>query len=137
MKLRKSKNKKLIKKAQNFMPYDYGYLMSLEKQALVRMYHYFRVSKIAVGNDIVARDIMICLKLLDIIDGTDSAYHCHTGDHVGFVDKYINTRNWQRFYPSKCNLDFSKPIMKDDLREEKAWNLYNKMRYYKMKEWWD
>ena len=50
MKLRKNKNKKLIKEAMKFYPFDYGFVLSLEKQALIRMYEYFKVSRIAEGN---------------------------------------------------------------------------------------
>ena len=45
MKLRKNKN--LIKEAMKFYPFDYGFVLSLEKQALIRMYEYFKVSRIA------------------------------------------------------------------------------------------
>lgn len=116
------------------MPHDYGFLLSIEKQALIRMRDYFEVSKIAVGNEFVARDIAICLKLLDIIDGTDSAFCPNQSE--GFVNKYINVRNWKRFLAGG-GIDFDKPILKDSLREEKAWRLYNKIKLYKMRKWWD
>ena len=98
------------------------------------MRDYFEVSKIAVRNEFVARDIAICLKLLDIIDGTDSAFCPNQSE--GFVNIYINVRNWKRFLAGG-GIDFDKPILKDSLREEKAWRLYNKIKLYKMRGWWD
>lgn len=102
------------------------------------MRDYFKVSKIAVGNEFVARDIAICLKLLDIIDGTDSAFCPNQSE--GFVSKYINVRNWKRFFTEggiEGGIGFDKPILKDSLREEKAWHLYNKIKLYNMRGWWD
>ena len=96
------------------MPHDYGFLLSIEKQALIRMRDYFEVSK--------------------IIDGTDSAFCPNQSE--GFVNKYINVRNWKRFLAGG-GIDFDKPILKDSLREEKAWRLYNKIKLYKMRGWWD
>lgn len=41
MKLKNSENKKLIKLAQKFKPFDYSYLLMIEKQALIQMQSYF------------------------------------------------------------------------------------------------
>ena len=102
------------------------------------MANYFETSGIAYGNDKVFADIMLALKLLDIIIEEDSAYHLganYKGD--GWVDRYINTKNWKRFMPKADNFDFSKPILQDHLRCEKAWYIYNKLKYYRMRAWWD
>lgn len=69
MKLRK--NKRLIKEAMN--PFDYGFVLSLEKQALIRMYEYFKVSRIAEGNEVVEKNLKLALGLLDIVLEID---HC-------------------------------------------------------------
>lgn len=83
MKLRK--NKRLIKEAMKFYPFDYGF--SLEKQALIRMYEYFKVSRIAEGNEVVEKNL--ALELLDIVLEIDSAYHCDfRPGSEGFVDKH-------------------------------------------------
>lgn len=47
--------------------WDYGYLLSLEKNKMQRMAAYFAKSKIAVGDENVARDLTLCIKLIDII----------------------------------------------------------------------
>ncbi len=134
MKLRKNENKKLIKEAMKFCPFDYGFVLSLEKQALIRMYEYFKVSRIAEGNEVIEKDLKLALKLLDIILEIDSSYH-HDLNTDGYIDRYINIRNWRRFLPKSTNLNL--PIIKDYLRIEKAWYLYNKLRFERMRTWWD
>lgn len=138
MKLRKNKNKRLVKEAIKFRPYDYGFVLSLEKQALIRMYEYFKVSRIAEGNEVTEKDLKLALKLLDIVLDIDSAYHCDLRpESEGFVDKYINIKNWKRFWPKAANLDLNEPIFQDCLRKEKAWYLYSKLRFERMRTWWD
>ena len=132
MKLRKNKNKRLIKEAMKFYPFDYGFVLSLEKQALIRMYEYFKVSRIAEGNEVVEKNLKLALKLLDIVLEIDSSYNSE-----GLVDRHINIKNFKRFWPEAANLDLSKPILQDNLRIEKAWYLYNKLRFERMRTWWD
>ena len=136
MKLRKNKNKKLIKEAMKFYPFDYGFVLSLEKQALIRMYEYFKVSRITEGNEVVKKNLKLALKLLDIVLEIDSAYK-YDFMFEGFVDRYINIKNWKRFCPKDTSLDWNTPILKDYLRREKAWYLYNKLRFERMRTWWD
>ncbi len=132
MKLRKNKNKKLIKAAMNFEPFDYGFTLDLEKEALARMYEYFKVSRIAEGNEAVERDLKLTLELLEIIFETDNVLY---KDSTWHITKYVNTRNWKRFLPDMHDLHH--PIEQSDLRREKAWHLYNKLRYERMRTWWD
>lgn len=132
MKLRKNKNKRLIKEAMKFYPFDYGFVLSLEKQALIRMYEYFKVSRIAEGNEVIEKNLKLALRLLDIVLEIDSSYNSE-----GFVDRHINIKNWKRFWPKAADLDLSKPILQDYLRREKAWYLYNKLRFECMRNWWD
>lgn len=136
MKLRKSKNKRLIKEAMEFCPFDYGFILSLEKQALSRMYEYFKVSRIAEGNEVIEKELKLALKLLDIVLEIDSAYHFDFRSRSdGFVDRHINTKNWKRFCSKDLNWDL--PIFKNCLRIEKSWYLYNKLRFERMRTWWD
>ena len=136
MKLRKNKNKRLIKEAMRFYPFDYGFVLSLEKQALIKMYEYFKVSRIAEGNEVIEKNLKLALGLLDIVLEIDSAYNYDSRSR-GFVDRYINIKNWKRFYPKDVNYDWDSPIFKDYLRREKAWYLYNKLRFECMRNWWD
>lgn len=115
-----------------FYPFDYGFVLSLEKQALIRMYEYFKVSRIAEGNEVVEKNLKLALKLLDIVLEIDSSYNSER-----FVDRHINIKNCKRFWPKAADLDLSKPILQDHLRIEKAWYLYNKLRFERMRTWCD
>lgn len=139
MKVRKSKNsvnRKLINSAIKFQPFDYGYLLNLEKEALSRMYEYFKVSRIAVGNEIVERDIKLALKLLDIILEIDTAI-AYYEDDTQYMIKYVNIRNSHRFHNKSDSINYTIPYLKNYLRIEKAWYLYHKLRYNRMKTWYD
>lgn len=134
MKLRKNKNKRLIKEAMKFYPFDYSFVLSLEKQALIRMYEYFKVSRIAEGNEVVEKDLKLALKLLDIVLEIDSVYNSRS---KGFVYRHINIKNWKRFCPKAVHINLDSLIFKDYLRREKAWYLYNKLRFERMRTWYD
>lgn len=131
MKIGKCKNKKLIKAALNFKPYDYAFLLEIEKEALIKMANYFETSNIAVGDEIVYRDLKLAIKLLDIILENDSAYNYSDKS----MRKYVNIKNVKRFF--SVSGDFESAIMKDVLRCEKAWYLYSKLREYKTRTWWN
>ena len=71
----KKKNKtikayeKILREDQDW---EFNYLLSLEKKKLERMYNYFSNSKIA-GTDIKsAKEIALCLRLLDILQERDA-----------------------------------------------------------------
>lgn len=134
MKLRKNKNKRLIKEAMKFYPFDYSFVLSLEKQALIRMYEYFKVSRIAEGNEVVEKDLKLALKLLDIVLEIDSVYNSRA---EGFIYRHINIKNWKRFCPKAVRINLDSLIFKDYLRREKAWYLYNKFRFERMRTWYD
>lgn len=135
MKLRNSKNKKLIKLASRFMPFDYAYALYLEKQALTQMADYLDNSDIAYGNKENAADIRLALKLLAI--ATDDVYQFQNYNSDGSMTVYVNTKNWNRFLPKAIGYNWDKPILQNALRCEKAWYLYNKIRLERMKAWWD
>ena len=57
--------------------------------------------------------------------------------------KKVNLKNAERFLSKeridRCSDDHPrmKVYLKDDLRIEKAWNLYCKIREYNMRSWWN
>ena len=52
MKLRKNKNKKLIKSAMKFQPWDFGFNLEIEREMLNRMYEFYSSDKpVAVGSE--------------------------------------------------------------------------------------
>lgn len=132
--------------------WDYGYLLVLEQRKLKEMATYFKKSKRLVGWEFQVRDCELCVKLLDIIMEKDSYYkswlHQAYGD-LNFKDKqvkfpvYVNVKNADRFWKgfSEKLEDFSQKqileAMKSHLRSEKAFQLYHKIRMYRMHNWWD
>lgn len=137
MKLRKNKNKKLIKLAMKFQPWDFGFNLEAEREMLSKMYKFYSSYKpVAEGSERVAREVSIAIKLLDIVLENDHAVSISgtNGDYAYNLTKYVNIRNAKRFGRIP-NLE--KNMMKDHLRQIKAWYLYNKLRLYRMQTWWD
>lgn len=113
--------------------WDYGYLIDIEKHQLKQMLKYFIKSDLVENNDIIVRDIKICLSLIDIIK--------NEAEDIS----YVNIKNYKRFIPS-LNNDMLDPLIRDVdtvkmvsrwIAQEKAFHLYNKIRAYRMQTWWD
>jgi hypothetical protein len=127
-------------------PWDYAYLLQIEKRKLQEMIKYISKTKRHLGWEFQVRDMQICVKLIDIILANDVHYKSwmnatYGGDytHVKFP-VHINTRNYKRFYPTYEGFDENSEIywtLVADYRVAKAMYLYNKIRAYKMFEWWD
>ena len=133
-------------------PWDYGYLLEIEQRKLKEMAAYFKKSQLTVGWKFQVRDCELCVKLLDIIMEKDPYYKSWLRQAYGgpaFEDTdvkfpvYVNTRNSDRFWKgfnSKLETYSKKKIletMKSHLRSEKAFQLYHKIRMYRMHNWWD
>lgn len=150
MKKRKNKNKKLLKLVSKFQPWDWSFMIAIEKQMLKQMQEYHEHAEIIVDSPKIARQIKWALKLLDIADETISAWHC-SGDlyvdnngcvgrnpnYKTWIDTYVNTKNWKRFWPLSKSPNFEIPHNQDHLRQQKAWYIYNKIRFYYLQTWWD
>lgn len=137
MKLRKNKNKKLIKSAMKFQPWDFGFNLEIEREMLNRMYEFYSSDKpVAVESERVAREVKLAIKLLGIIMEEDSAVSWGGlgNPNKWTLVKYVNIKNASRFgtFP-----ELEEPIMRAYLRQAKAWYLYNKLRLYRMHTWWD
>ena len=135
--------------------YDYGYLLELEREKLKDMYEYFSNANIIENEWIRARDCKLAIALLNIILEDDSSYDVYFADGAKIgegryvIRKYVNDSNIDRFmHPNICkkyriestkkNKDNKIPIIvRDELRVEKAWNLYCKLREYSLRSWWD
>lgn len=133
MKLRNNKYKNIIRAANKFKPFDFGFLLEIEEQALIYMRDYFRTSKIAVGNERNAELISLAIKLLRIATEQDSSLNISGLNEYEYL-KYVNIKNAKRY-----NQFFTSwgPFELESLREEKAWRLYHRIRNQYMKEWWD
>ncbi|MGM9533559.1 hypothetical protein [Intestinibacter sp.] len=133
--MKRDRNKlKLIKRVKQFYPFDYGYLLDIEIEALKQMAEYQESKGICVNSKRYAEQMRIAIKILKIaLDGNiqhDKEYK------QWWMPVYVNIRNYRRFFPKDIpNID--KPIVKCGVREEKAWHLYCKIREYFMRTWWD
>lgn len=130
-------------------PWDWEYLLQIEKRKLKEMAEYFKRYQLTVGWEFQVRDCELCVKLIDIICEKDPYYrmwieNCYgetafkNGTFRNFpVTKHINLNNIQRFLPHRI----IRPEMLDDikleLRQRKALYLYHKIRTYRMFTWWD
>lgn len=111
--------KRLLAKDQDW---DYAYLIALEKKKLQRMYDYFKRESCLERKDFVARDLAICIRLIDIFMEDDAVHN--TWLHQSYSEKmkfrkledgnyklddtdrkpiadypvYVNVRNERRFF---------------------------------------
>lgn len=139
---------RFIKLAWKDQEWDYEYMLRVEKAKLEDMARYYEKHNITEHDWATARDIRICSRLIDIINGNDISYALIRKEKGQWDNcktiklKKVNTKNWKRFirYGQFCEQlkdeDF-RHMMEDDLRIEKAWNLYCKIRENNMRSWWN
>lgn len=135
--------------------FDYSSILSVERHQIKRV----RDSIIHYRNHLNweqdVASMNLALKLLDIIEENGEAKiigdEPFETDEKGYwkpnrnfrweLDRYVNIRNATRFNP-KWDLSYFNNVkdvdlIKDQLRVEKAWHLYHKLRQYKSRSWWD
>lgn len=128
--------------------WDYAYLLELEQYKFKRMAKYFAKSQLVVGWEDQVKTCNLLVSLLDIILEKDAPYNHwlhesygkinpETGKHdIKKFPRYINVKNAKRFSHNYKDSPI-KESLKSYLRQNKAWYLYNKLRYYKMLRLWD
>ena len=122
--------KKYSKILKEDRDYDFEYMLDLEKFKLKRMSEYFSKSQIISDWERVVKEINLCIKLIDIITEKDPPGYLYNGTKKL---PYVNTRNYKRFLKYIYDNDF----YRDDLRQTKALYLYNLIRTYRIRSWWD
>ena len=122
--------KKYSKILKEDRDYDFEYMLNLEKFKLKRMSEYFSKSQIISDWERVVKEINLCIKLIDIITEKDLPGYLY--DETKKLP-YINTRNHKRF----LKYIYDNDSYRDDLRQTKALYLYNLIRTYRMRSWWD
>ena len=122
--------KKYSKILKEDRDYDFEYMLDLEKFKLKRMSEYFSKSQIISDWERVVKEINLCIKLIDIITEKDPPGYLYNGTKKL---PYVNTRNYKRFLKYIYDNNF----YRDDLRQTKALYLYNLIRTYRMRSWWD
>lgn len=142
---------------QNDRDWDYEFLLRLEQKKLKRMAAYFAQSDITEGNKQTAKDLALCLRLLDIVlederftsDWSTEACKCvdtHMRkcsdgewsaldfEYVGMAPdfpRYVNTRNASRF----SSLRHFPKSSADSPCEQKYWREHFKAELRKAKAW--
>ena len=122
--------KKYSKILKEDRDYDWEFMLDLEKFKLKRMSEYFSKSQIISDWERVVKEINLCIKLIDIITEKDLPGYLY--DETKKLP-YINTRNHKRF----LKYIYDNDSYRDDLRQTKALYLYNLIRTYRMRSWWD
>lgn len=132
--------------------WDFAYLLELEQYKFKRMAKYFAKSQLTIGWEKQVETCNLLVKLLDIVLEKDALYNHWLHESYGKINhetgkfdirkfpRYINIHNAKRFFPSMEDKEYDSPIfesLKAHLRQQKAWYLYNKLRYYRMQELWD
>ena len=133
MKLRKCKYKSVVKAATKFEPWDYEFILDMERAALEKMRDYIRDKGIHVNNIRDSERINLIIRLLDIFTARNSDW---LKVKKGII--YVNTKNKYRYFrKDKLSEKYFDLISEISLREEKAWYLYCKMREYWFRTFWD
>lgn len=131
--MKRNKNKKLIKLASRFQPWDFRFNLEIEKAMFKRMYEFFSSDDpVVLDSKRIAEKIGLAVALLDIILEEDTAITylwSHSGMYEWRLTKYINYKNASRFgnFPKEEDV-----VVKNYLRQRKAWNLYHNLRCYQM-----
>ena len=128
MKLRKNKNKNIVRAVNKFQPWDYDFTLSILKECLINMSKYHKTDGLAEDSPLYSSRINLALKILDIsIEPgifTNQEY---------LPASYVNTKNHKRFITTDCNNSYIKAY----LRGEKAWNLFCLIMKNDFRKWWD
>lgn len=127
----------VVKTAYKGYPFDFGYLLSLEKAKLQEMLHYFNNADIIEDYKPIQKDIKLSLKLLDIICEEELTFTYEK--RGGFEYKClvnVNLNNGHRYFNEK-ELEFVKNKIPHMLYIAKAKHLYYKLLEYKIETWWD
>lgn len=133
----------LVREAVSFEPWDWTYMLYLEKRALERMVEEFEKNgcHVTVGRDI--RDMKWCISLIDIITlETPLVEYEPNPLQRSVFTRYVNTRNMRRFASERIcrfweNNDAHSAYFLEDYYCLKAWALYCKIRQERMQNWWD
>lgn len=139
---------KYVKLAYNDWDFDYLFMLNLEQMKLKEMEKYFSRKKVKDYCEYTLRDIKICIKLLNVINQSDTSYEVKYNGNPFSPDayysttrmKYVNVKNMKRFmdasFYNSTNKDCLRASLEDELRQLKAWNLYCDIRKNNMKTWW-
>lgn len=141
----KRKSLKLIREACVSYPYDWTYLLELNRVKYEQMIEYFENSNITDSSPMICRDLRICINLIDIITEKTELVD---NDTTGILDPYylenrktrqinrkVNYKNIDRFIPER-HQELYKDL-EDEYYIEKAKHLYFKILNDRLFTFWD
>ena len=134
--------------------WDYSFMLEIEQKKLKNMIKWYEQNDYghSVSGHRIVREMKLAVSLLDIILEKENFWSIDYPKGYEFVvnhtykplpetsfviDKYINTKNYKRFFSWLNDNAMKSPSWKIDLRIRKAWYLYNKLREQYMMNWWD
>ena len=130
-------------------PWDYEYLLRIERRKFQEMAHYFQKSKLTEGWERQVQTCNLCISLLTIVLEEDWPFKVWLKNNYGDRSdssvivpfaKHINTNNSHRFIGKDWSINQSSlcnDSLRIELRRIKAWHLYNLIRTYRMFDLWD
>lgn len=134
--------------------WDYGFMLELERKKLQQTIKWYEKNDYGVCTNgrRYCNQMRIALNCLNIILDDDwwsiniqndipitewLKRPCSDNDYV--IKAYVNLNNWKRFMPrlSEKSIKEHPNLWKTEIRTEKAWHLYHKLREHCMQNWWD
>lgn len=132
--------------------WDYSFMLELERKKLKRIARWYEKNNYGhcVNGKKYYTTICWAIGCLDIILEQDwwtidfpkdkNWLECWD-EHENYyrIKPYINLNNYKRFLPyvNDDSIKNHPKLWATELREEKAWQLYNKLRNQYMRDWWD
>lgn len=149
-------------KAFTSFPYDYGYLLDLEREHLQEMLNYFKKGHLATKEtyDRITKYISIAIYCIDVMKDKVDTFRYNGELEFKEIDELdengeklyeiksdnldyeclvkVNTKNLHRFFPH-ITKSLEELVLKEPSRlyEAKAKHLYYKIRETMTEEWWD
>ena len=134
--------------------WDYSFMLEIEQKKLKNMIKWYEQNDYgnSTSGTMTVKQMKLAVSLLDIILEKENFWSIDYPEDYKFVvdhtyqslpktsfviEKYINTKNYKRFFSWLNDSAMKSPSWKIDLRIRKAWCLYHKLRYYRMRNWWD
>ena len=122
--------------------WDYSFMLEIEQKKLKNMIKWYEQHDYghSVSGHGIVREMKLAISLIDIILEKDNWWHIDNAyypEYYNFVenqplqqkcfilDKYVNTRNYKRFFPLLSDNVIKQPVWIIELRVKKAWVLYN------------
>lgn len=148
--------KRFIKDLIKLNPYfwDYGFGLEMEYSYLKELRETLLKENLFIGVERECERIQTCLNLLDIILGRKDCIKMVNSKSIfesinesikntkWELIRYVNIRNAKRFlnnstFDNLMNREGGTNLAKSHLYEEKAWELYHKMKTNWSRQWWD